>query len=380
MTAQNASSNTPARQDIGVETQTEILNQPESWEAAAKAIRDNAQSLRAFFNRHTGRPVVFVGCGSPYYLNLTAAAAYRALAGRALAGQWAVAQPASEILFNLPAALPGGASPLVVAVSRSGATSELIAACRKLKEERGSPLIAISVSRSTPLEAIADLHLHLPHASEKGVAQTRSFSAMLLATLGAVTIAAGARAASAQALTDELGRLPALARDYLERIQPPLAEVIGRGFERVFFLGSGTRHGLANEGSLKMKEMSITNSEPFHFLEFRHGPQSMVDESTLVVGLVSQHAADAETQVLHEMVGLGGTVVALGAMDETPDDARYVQVALPAGLSEVASLPFYMPALHLLAFNQAMRKGINCDSPRNLHAWIKLPDLDTREA
>jgi glucosamine--fructose-6-phosphate aminotransferase (isomerizing) len=368
MTALNTS--TSSRRDIGIETKAEILNQSESWQGAAEVISTEAPRLQSFFAKHAGSPVLFIGCGSPYYLELTAAAAFRTLAGA-----WAIAVPASEVLFNLPAALPGTATPVIVAVSRSGETSELIAACRKLKEERGSPLAAISVSHGTTLESLADLHIHIPRADEKSVAQTRSFSAMLLSTLGAVSVAAGNGT-----LTGELTRTPGQAQDYLNRIQPSLAEVIGRGFERVFFLGSGMRHGLANEGSLKMKEMSITDAEPFHFMEFRHGPQSMVDERTLVVGLVSPNAAEAETQVLREMVALGGTVVAVGVPAGKPDDPRYVQIELPGGLSEVAALPFYMPALHLLAFNQAMRKGINCDNPRNLHAWIKLPELDMRGA
>ena len=56
--------------------------------------------------------------------------------------------------------------------------------------------------------------------------------------------------------------------------------------DRFYFLGSGPRYGLACEVNLKMKEMTLTHSEPFHFLEFRHGPKSMVCESALVAGLL----------------------------------------------------------------------------------------------
>ena len=368
MTAQNTNPTSTTRQDIGTETKAEIFSQPESWQGASDAIQANAGPLRAFFAEHADKPAIFVGCGSPYYLDLTAAAVYRALTGK-----WAIAMPASEVLYSLEASLPGKPTPVIVAVSRSGETSELLAACRKLKEERSSPLVAISVSEGTTLERTADINVYITKAAEKSMAQTRSFSAMLLATLGAVSVAA-----HDQPLVNELTLIPAQAAVYIERIKQPLAETIARGFERVFVLGSGLRYGLANEGSLKMKEMSITNAEPFHFMEFRHGPQSMVDERTLVVGLVSPSATAAETQVLREMLDFGGTVVAVGPATDAPTDSRYVQIEMPAGLSEVAQLPFYMPALQLLAFNQAMRKGLNCDSPRNLHAWIKLPELDAK--
>jgi glucosamine--fructose-6-phosphate aminotransferase (isomerizing) len=369
---------TSTQQEAGAYTRAEIFSQPASWQGAVEAIQHAQQHMQALFAKHADQPVLFVGCGSPYYLNLSAAAAYRQLTGR-----WGIATPASEILLNLDCLLPGQPTPLVIAVSRSGETSELLAACKRLKEERGSALLAITVSENTSLQKLADTCVVIPNASEQSMAQTRSFSAMLIATLGAVAIAAGQAA-----LLEELRTLPAQAAAYIERIRQPIADVMQRGpiFERIFFLGAGLRHGLAHEGSLKMKEMSLSNSEPFHFMEFRHGPQSMIDERTLVVGLVSPSpsAAAAETKVLREMVGFGGTVVALQPQPVVSDkpSERYLILpgaALPelAGLSAIAQLPFYMPAQHLLAYHQAMRKGLNCDSPRNLHAWIQLSELQT---
>src|SRR5437016_3165939 len=203
MTSQQTPS--PTNAEAGVYTRTEIFSQPESWQGAIDAISTNHARIQALFAQHTQRPVVFVGCGSPYYLNLSAAAAYRALTGK-----WAVAAPASELLFNLDTVLPGNVTPLVIAVSRSGETSELLAACKRLKDQRGSPILAISVSEGTTLETIADTTVIIPRAGEKSMAQTRSFSAMLLTTLGAIAIAA-----NNQALLAELQRLPEHGESYL---------------------------------------------------------------------------------------------------------------------------------------------------------------------
>ena len=76
--------------------------------------------------------------------------------------------------------------------------------------------------------------------------------------------------------------------------------------DRFYWLGSGPRQGLACELSLKMKEMSLTHSEPFHFMEFRHGPKSMVTPQTLVVGLRSTRNGPAESAVLEDVKALGG--------------------------------------------------------------------------
>jgi glutamine---fructose-6-phosphate transaminase (isomerizing) len=363
MTQLPSSKNQPV---AGEHTRIEIYSQAESWQGAIDAVIAQQADISRFFAQHANRPVVFVGCGSPYYLNLTAASVYRELTGKL-----AMAVPASELLLNLDNAFPGGSASLVVAVSRSGETTELVAACKMLKEQHGSPLVLITVSNNTSLQKLADLSVVIANASEQSVAQTRSFSAMLLATLATIAIVA-----KNDQLLSEFRQLPALVLAYLDRIQQPIAELISRGFERIFFLGSGLRHGLAHEGSLKMKEMSLSNSEPFYFMEFRHGPQSMVDEHTLIVGLVSAKADATETQVLREMVQFGGSVAAISSTPGHLRSPHYVDIETVVGLSEIAQLILYMPALHLLAYNQAMRKGLDCDNPRNLHAWIKLPGFE----
>ncbi len=65
----------------------------------------------------------------------------------------------------------------------------------------------------------------------------------------------------------------------------PLAERVGadESTKRITYLGSGPLFGLASEATVKMKEMSLSVAEPYHFMEFRHGPMSLVDGEHLVV-------------------------------------------------------------------------------------------------
>jgi glucosamine--fructose-6-phosphate aminotransferase (isomerizing) len=109
-----------------------------------------------------------------------------------------------------------------------------------------------------------------------------------------------------------------------------------RQIGQVFFLGSGPRYGLACEASLKLKEMSQTVSEPFHFFEFRHGPISMVDRNTLVVGLVSEAAHDYETAVLDEVRAVGGRTLSATCStflfsSSSPITARWPAERTPTG-------------------------------------------------
>jgi glucosamine--fructose-6-phosphate aminotransferase (isomerizing) len=137
-------------------------------------------------------------------------------------------------------------------------------------------------------------------AQEQSIAQTRSFSSMLvLAQAWAWLLANGEH-------LQTLSSLPAIG-DRLISENLDLAQQLGedRGLDRFFFLGSGPQYGLACEAMLKMKEMSLSYSEAFPFMEFRHGPMSMVNDATLIVGLLSDAARDYEVAVLEEMRALG---------------------------------------------------------------------------
>jgi glucosamine--fructose-6-phosphate aminotransferase (isomerizing) len=135
-------------------------------------------------------------------------------------------------------------------------------------------------------------------------------------------------------------------------------------FDRFYFLGSGIRYGLACEANLKMKEMTLTNSEPFHFLEFRHGPMSMVNGNTVVVGMLSDANRFHEARVLAEMKMLGAAVAVLGESD--------ADVELESQIPESVRGVLYLPVLQLMAFHRAVAKGLNPDRPNNLTAVVKL--------
>ena len=148
--------------------------------------------------------------------------------------------------------------------------------------------------------------------------------------------------------------------------QEPFAKEIGENlnFDRFYFLGSGIRYGLACEVNLKMKEMTLTHSEAFHFLEFRHGPMSMVNSSAVVLGMLSDSSRPAEEKVLTEMQALGGTVIRLG---EAESDIQF-----DSGVSERVRGVLYLPALQLMAFYRSLVKGLNPDRPNHLSSVVQL--------
>ena len=169
---------------------------------------------------------------------------------------------------------------LLFAISRSGSTSETVNAVQQFKKDRAGKVISISNYDGQPLDELSDLAFCIKEGSEKSVAQTRSFSSMYV-TVNALAMLASEN----EPFYQEMQKLPEIGEKLFSRYEDSVKE-IGENldFDRFYFLGSGFRYGIACEANLKMKEMTLTHTEPFHFLEFRHGPKSMVDEKTVLVG------------------------------------------------------------------------------------------------
>jgi len=338
----------------GQYTYQEILSQPAAWEAALSGLAEAAPALRTL--DVTGfDQVLFTGCGSTYYLALAAAALFSEVTGRPARGL-----PASELWLYPRLAYPAQGKTLLVAVSRSGETTETLHAGRAFLAAGRGPLVTLSCYPGCSLSQLGQFNLVLPSGQEQSVAQTRAFSTLYLGTVALTLLWAGDSVHYA-----ELARLPAAGQALLERYTAH-AETLGRDprFTRFYFLGSGPRYGLAAELSLKMKEMSLSHSEPFHFLEFRHGPKSMVNAETLVIGLLSEHNGAPERQVLDEMRALGATILALGESD--------ADVAFNSHVAEVARNILYLPIGQRLAFEHALAQGLDPDRPHNLDAVVKL--------
>jgi glucosamine--fructose-6-phosphate aminotransferase (isomerizing) len=334
-------------------TYTEIKSQTEAWAQALDVTR--AASLP---NAADYEQVIFTGCGSTYYLSLAAAAMYQELSGRA-----ARAIPGGELLLNSQTVVSRIANPtyrtLLVAVSRSGTTTETVKAVEKFKREKRGDVIVIS-NYDEMLSTYGDVNITIPKGQEESVAQTRSFASMFVAAT-----AMCARMAGRDDLVDAMNQLPVIGNSVIGKYES-YAKELGENlnFDRFYFLGSGIRYGLACEVNLKMKEMTLTHSEPFHFLEFRHGPMSMVNQNAVVVGMLSDANRAHEVKVLKEMKMLGGTVTGLGESE--------ADVSFKSQIPEQVRSVLYLPVLQLMAFYRSVAKGLNPDRPTNLTAVVKL--------
>ncbi len=336
-------------------TYDEIITQPGAWFQAIESVSHISAQLQDLAKQKKLDRVLLTGCGSTFYLAHAIAALFAEFSGVP-----ALAVPGGELWLNPRNAYPIEANALLVAFSRSGTTSETVAAARRFQQESGGTIIAVTNDPRSDLACLADICIGIPKGQERSIAQTRSFASMYVAGVALTFTFTGQVSKLA-----EINMLPAIAHRLIstsDHLVRSVAEDLS--LDRFYFLGSGPRYGLACEANLKMKEMSLTHSEPFHFLEFRHGPMSMVGDSTCIIGLLSDPNYKYEIAVLEEMQARGASVFTLGEQG--------ADICFSSNLTESVRNALYLPPLQLMALYRSLAKGLNPDQPENLTAVIKL--------
>ncbi|MEW5352154.1 SIS domain-containing protein [Streptomyces sp. 16-176A] len=221
----------------------ELTSQPECWTRVAADAAGHGPALPA-----PGERVAIVGCGTSYFM-AQAAAALREGAGQGETDAFA----ASEFPH-------GRAYDRVLALTRSGTTTEVLDLLRKAAGRTRTT--AVTADPDTPVMEAADDVVVLDYADERSVVQTR-FATTALTLLRA-----------------HLGlHSDAVVADARTALAEPLPEgLVECG--QFTFLGRGWTVGLANEAGLKMREASLSWTEAYPAMEYRHGPISITTEGT----------------------------------------------------------------------------------------------------
>jgi fructoselysine-6-P-deglycase FrlB-like protein len=262
----------------------EIASQPDCWARALASMPEAAKVLPG-----AGERVAITGCGTSWHVAAAIAAA------REAAGQGETdAFPASE--------LPRRPYDAVVAVSRSGTTTEVLDALRRTPSSVRK--IGITAAPATPIRDAADHLLVLDYADEESFVQTRFATTVL--TIGRAhvghdlpPVVAQARQAAAAGLDERL----------VDR-------------SHYVFLGRGWAVGVAHEAALKVQETSATWSEAYPALEYRHGPLSAATPSSVVWLL------GVDDEALVSDIKRTGATVVVGARDPQAELVLVQRVAV----------------------------------------------------
>lgn len=335
-----------AAQGAGAATAAEIASQPQLWPEAV----DAGLAASELQQRLIAGTTIYTGCGSTAHLA-------RALAVNHLRtlSTFAWAEVASEFWLSSSSHSPRPQT--MVAVSRSGETTETIEACKRA-EMMGSTLVTVTTCPESTLADIGHVSVLVDFAAEESVVQTRSFTCMLLAVLAAQLSAAGKDASV------EIGRIAA-AGEILMAETMPIAECLAdQHFDTIYVLGSSFDGPLASEGALKIKEMSATFTEGLGILDFRHGPITLADKRTAALVLCGGSLAH-ELAVAADIEACGSRVFTVG-----PDPQCSLETPRGATELEIAVSRLVVP--QVVGLQRGIAKGIDPDAPQGVLAYVEL--------
>jgi glucosamine--fructose-6-phosphate aminotransferase (isomerizing) len=342
-------------------TYQEILKQPATWTQTLESVpgkwREASQGIYPAAISHA----LFMGSGTSLYIAQTAAQSFMEITGIP-----ASAIPTSEAFLSTPSTVPRSGNVVAFIISRSGTTSEALLAATYLRDHHPHVrTVGITCNADTELERRCDTCLGLPFAAEQSVVMTQSFTTMLLTLQIVAALIAGN-----DALLAELKQLPGALGELLPAVER-LAKDVGSSldYDKTIYLGLGPNQGLAEEGTLKLKEMTQSSCEAYNPLEFRHGPISIVDEKTLIVLLEGVREKDYLADLNRDLKRYGAKVVSAGPLN-TPGPDRHIQ--LGEAFSDIARCVLYIPFLQLLAYYRALALNLNPDRPRNLNQVVVL--------
>ena len=307
--------------------------------------------------------IYIVACGSAYHVGMVGKYVLESMADIPVE-----VDLASEFRYRDPKLV---ANSLVIVISQSGETADSLAALR-LSKEQGKPVLGVVNVIGSSIARESDYVLYTYAGPEISVATTKAYSTQLIAMyLLAIKLAEVKGQITEERATElltEMNTLPDKIQRVLEdkeRIQWFASKYANA--KDIFFIGRGLDYAISMEGSLKMKEISYIHSEAYAAGELKHGTISLIEDGTLVVGVLTQQALFEKTiSNMVEVKSRGAYLMGLTSygnygVEDTADFSVYVPKTEQYYMTSLAIVP-----LQLMGYYVSVAKGLDVDKPRNL--------------
>ncbi len=344
----------------------EIYEQPKALRDTLRGRigADGAVALRDVPEEWAGAKKVHItACGTAYHAGLVGKYVIERLARLPVA-----VEIASEFRYRQPLV---DRDTLVVVVSQSGETADTLAALREARR-CGAPVLAVTNVVGSSVAREADATCYTWAGPEIAVASTKAYTTQLAVMYLLALWLARRRGTLSAELEREvvagLARLPAAAERVLtggDRLREVAGEIARH--EHVFFIGRGLDYAVAQEGALKLKEISYIHAEAYAAGELKHGTLALITDGVPVVALATQETVlEKMVSNVKEVKARGGWI--LGVAMEGCRAAQTVAdgfVPLPRVHELLAPILTVIP-LQLLAYHAAVARGCDVDQPRNL--------------
>ncbi|MGO4373035.1 glutamine--fructose-6-phosphate transaminase (isomerizing) [Paenibacillus sp. 2TAB19] len=310
------------------------------------------------------RKVHIVACGTAYHAGLVGKTVIESLARIPVEND-----VASEYRYRSPIITP---DTLVVVVSQSGETADTLAALREAKRN-GARVLAITNVVGSSVAREADDVLVTWAGPEIAVASTKAYTSQLIAFYLFGLHLAGVLGTQEQSAVEELiaglHKLPEQVESILEQsnVLKQVAESISH-HKSLFFIGRGVDYAVAQEGSLKLKEISYIHSEAYAAGELKHGTLALIEDGIPVIALVTQEALYEKTlSNIKEVKARGAHVLGIANAGFEAEAAKSVDelFTIPKTLPVLTPALSVVP-LQLISYYASLALGHDVDKPRNL--------------
>ena len=307
--------------------------------------------------------IYIVACGSAYHVGMVAQYVIEDLVRIPVR-----VELASEFRYRKPILDPNG---LVIIISQSGETADSLAALRETKAQGIRTLGIVNVVGSS-IAREADKVFYTLAGPEISVATTKAYSTQLMASyILAIQFAKVKNTITEEQYENYIAELQAIPEkiekiiEDKERIQWFAAKQANA--KDAFFVGRGIDYAICMEGSLKMKEISYVHSEAYAAGELKHGTISLIEDGTLVIGVLTQPELYEKT--ISNMVEcksrgaylMGLTTYGNYSIEDTADFVVYIPKTDEHFEASLAVIP-----LQLMGYYVSVAKGLDVDKPRNL--------------
>ena len=307
--------------------------------------------------------IYIVACGSAYHVGVVAQYVIEDLVKIPVR-----VELASEFRYRKPILDPNG---LVIIISQSGETADSLAALRETKAQGIRTLGIVNVVGSS-IAREADKVFYTLAGPEISVATTKAYSTQLMASyILAIQFAKVKNTITEEQYENYIAELQAIPEkiekiiEDKERIQWFAAKQANA--KDAFFVGRGIDYAICMEGSLKMKEISYVHSEAYAAGELKHGTISLIEDGTLVIGVLTQPELYEKT--ISNMVEcksrgaylMGLTTYGNYSIEDTADFVVYIPKTDEHFEASLAVIP-----LQLMGYYVSVAKGLDVDKPRNL--------------
>ncbi len=310
------------------------------------------------------RRISVIACGTAYHAGMVAKYAIE---------KWAKipvdVEIASEYRYRDPIV---DKDSLVIAISQSGETMDLLMAVRHAKSA-GARVLAVCNTNSSTIPRESDAVLYTHAGPEIAVASTKAFVTQIVAVyligLKLAQVRGQLNEKEIRGLYLEMLELPAKVEQILETIEP--LRSLTRTFasnNTVLFLGRGIEFPIALEGALKLKELAYIHAEGFAGGELKHGPIALIEDGTAVIAILptaDEHQLDEKMlSNIQEVKARGARVIVIAAEGAHVIGAEHI-IRIPVASALFQPVLATIP-LQVFAYEIAVARGTDVDQPRNL--------------